>query len=204
MRSSAYRRFFALVLIVVAIGAPVAASQAAEMDAREGAIKRTLLQTDPCDAGSAAVVYACPALDEESAEYIEYVRAVGDEMVILLTTAGIALGNECGGAATLVEMAHQLYERIPEGERSASQIDWTGRQLEDEFYAHAYFASLPEDASFFGIDFAERGNPINIEFADYTDLESRDSGDVAQQVIFRLLGNAKRAECDAARTSALW
>ena len=192
------RRLLALIVVVWALGAPLVAGQAAPREASSGAIERLSLQADACQGGAAAPGYSCPLPDDVAAQYIEYVRVLGDGIEILLTPAGIELGNECGGAAKLIEMTRDLYDRIPASERPTVEIDWEGRQLEDEVYAHAYFAALPEDATFMGIDFAARGNPINIEFADYTDLESRESGDIVQQLVFRLLGRAKRADCPAA------
>jgi hypothetical protein len=152
-------------------------------------------QENACEGGDGS--YLCPAVAEDSHTSIEYVRLLHDGIEIKLTSEGVELGNGCGGAGELVTMTRELIKRSQGAAWPSPQFDWEGRQLEDEVYAHAYFASLPEDATFMGIDFTARGNPINIVFADYTDRDTRTTGDAIQQLAFRLLGSAQRAVCEA-------
>lgn len=153
------------------------------------------LPANGCPPGSNAPEYACPVTSQASSRYIQYVKAVPGGMSVLLTPAGIEMGNRCGGPAKLVDMAHELYQTIPPGQRASADIDWESRQLEDEFHAHAYFAKFPEETTWIGVNFARSGNPIDVSFADYTDLPGRDPAQRGQQVVFNYLGDAHRLRC---------
>jgi len=95
--------------------------------------------------------------DPEVATLIEWVMAASDGAVIRLTPEGIAHGRSCDGARELVRMASDLYASLPESERLEPDLLWANPALTREVYAHAWASTLG----------SERGNPVNVVFADY-------------------------------------
>src|SRR5690606_42096251 len=61
------------------------------------------------------------------------------------------------GARELVRMASDLYASLPESERLEPDLLWANPALTREVYAHAWASTLG----------SERGNPVNVVFADY-------------------------------------
>lgn len=112
--------------------------------------------TDPPPEPSVAC--ADPVSEPEVAGVIVWVEATDDGAIIYLTPEGIAQGRSCQGAAELVTMASDLYARLPESERSRSDLLWANPALTREILAHAWAALAG----------AERSNPVNVVFSDFT------------------------------------
>jgi hypothetical protein len=144
-----------------------------------------------CDSGPNVI---CPSPGDPSAQYIGSVTAVPDGVVILLTDDGLTRARECGGPAEIAVMAQALYGALPADQQDAFQLDWTGEQLLDEIYGHAFLNRLSGGIGAFS-DILERSNPINVVFADYGGPGSMTTEATAEQATFATLGAIHRAAC---------
>jgi hypothetical protein len=144
-----------------------------------------------CDSGLNVI---CPSPGDPSAQYIGSVTAVPDGVVLLLTDAGLGRARECGGPAEIAAMAQALYDALPDEQKAGFQLDWTGEQLLDEIYGHAFLNQLSGGIAGLG-DVHERSNPINVDFADYGGPGSVSIEGSAEQATFAALGAVHRAAC---------
>lgn len=144
-----------------------------------------------CDSGPNVV---CPAATDPSAQYIGSVTATPDGVIILLTDDGLTKARECDGPAAIAAMAQALYATIPADQVADYQLDWTGQQLYDEIYGHAFVSQLTGGIGAFG-DIHERANPINIVFADYGGPGQIETEGRAELATFAALGAVHRASC---------
>jgi hypothetical protein len=95
---------------------------------------------------------------------VAYLRATDspEGVQIRLTETGVDLGQTCAGAGQLATMASDLYRRLPAVERVSEDLAWTDPYLTREIRAHSWAAAS-------GIPgWTGRGNPIDVDFADYT------------------------------------
>lgn len=107
----------------------------------------------------------CPD-DPEVAKIIVSVTSTSFGVSILLTDEGVGTGHTCDGAARIVEMASDLYARLPADQRLRDDLLWANPVITREVFAHTWGASA-------GI---ENGNPVDIVFADYTGESSSVQG----------------------------
>ena len=149
--------------------------------------------TPAADCGSGPNVI-CPEVGDPSAAYIGSVTAVSDGVVILLTDAGLEKARSCGGATEIAKLSGVLYAKIPDGQKSAYQLDWTSQQLADEIYGHAFLNELSRGLGGLG-DIHERSNPVNVVFADYGGPGAMTTEAKAEQATFAALGAVHRAAC---------
>ena len=144
-----------------------------------------------CDSGPNV---ACPAPGDANAQYVGSVTALPDGVVLLLTDAGLGRARECGGPAEIAAMAQALYDALPAEQKAEVQLDWTGGQLLDEIYGHAFLNELSGGVPGMGSIY-ERSNPINIDFADYGGPGTMTAEASAEQATFAALGAVHRAAC---------
>ena len=145
------------------------------------------------DCGSGPNVI-CPSSSDPSAQYIGSVTAVPDGVVLLLTDDGLAKARDCGGPAEIAAMTQALYDALPAGQKADFQLDWTGEQLLDEIYGHAFLNRISGGIGGLG-DIHDRSNPINIVFADYDGPGEMTTEATAEQATFAALGAVHRAAC---------
>ena len=91
-------------------------------------------------------------------------------------------------------MTQALYDALPAGQKADFQLDWTGEQLLDEIYGHAFLNRISGGIGGLG-DIHDRSNPINIVFADYDGPGEMTTEATAEQATFAALGAVHRAAC---------
>lgn len=103
----------------------------------------------------------CP-VSSDVATYIAYVKGVPGGVSIVLTRPGIDLGLTCDGAAWLVRMASDEYDRLPGDVRGYDGLLWADPYITSEVMGHSIAAAtnIPQ--------LVRHGNPIDIVFADYS------------------------------------